>query len=459
MLPGQPSRPRHKPPRPQLLQPLVQHLARLAKLVVVGVSQRQHAVPPCRQHRARVRPPLHPPEKLGCVVRRVPLPRRRHHAHHQTLQRHVDFLVLLHAHQRAPRTAPTDRRVDSPRHRLCVALWSTRKRDRADAPAKGSRAEVRASARSSTALPTDRQHKMARQTRKHGGGDGGGHRLRSEEHNGAVETISQRRCHGEMDLASRKEISSLYTAGALLLSHLRENRVAATLFSRNPAEIEQLQARRHLSPSLPAGTSSKRQDVLNDGAVAAGPPGDSRPSQQCDVHVLACWALTQLQTQQNAVAVTLRLRPKHRVRWGEDVVDNEGMGKRKSNKCCIFHRRKMFGESSSESEGDSGDESDGDSPHRRAWRRRQRDKCTCDPEQERVKPPRGPWTRRAQETEPASAAAGPSQAVPSPIFATPALMHWGGRGEEASVADGDARTRDDAVADVLTCAPLTIGQF
>ena len=158
-------------------------------------------------------------------------------------------------------------------------------------------------------------------------------------------------------------------------------------------------------------------------------------------------------------AVTLRLRPKNRVKWGEDVVDNEGMGKRKSNKCCIFHRRKMFGESSSESEGDSENESDGDSPHRRAWRRRQRDKCTCDPEQERVKPPRGPWTRRAQEAEPASAAAGPSQAVPSPIFATPALMHWGGRVEEASAADGEARTRDDAVADVLTCAPLTIGQF
>eukprot|EP00960_Hanusia_phi_P049100 759361-Hanusia_phi.AAC.1 len=48
--------------------------------------------------------------------------------------------------------------------------------------------------------------------------------------------------------------------------------------------------------------------------------------------------------------VTLRLAPRHRVKWSEDVLDNEGMGKRKSNKCCIFHRKKKFGESSSESE-------------------------------------------------------------------------------------------------------------
>ena len=287
---------------------------------------------------------------------------------------------------------------------------------------------------------------MARQTRKNSGGGYRGHRLRSEEHNGAVETISQRRCHGEMDPVHARQ-SRLFTPLALSRRLLIE-----PLFPPDPLENE-------VPYSCIIGVPTQLQDVLNDGAVAAG-PGDSRPSQQCDVRVLACGALTQLQTQQNAVAVTLRLRPKHRVKWGEDVVDNEGMGKRKSNKCCIFHRRKMFGESSSESEGDSGNESDGDSPHRRAWPRRQRDKCTCDPEQDRVQPPRGPWTRRAQEAEPASAAAGPSQAVPySPIFAPPALLLWGGRGEEASVADGEARTRDDAVADVLTCAPLTLGQF
>ena len=114
--------------------------------------------------------------------------------------------------------------------------------------------------------------------------------------------------------------------------------------------------------------------------------------------------------------VTLRLRPKNRVKWGEDVVDNEGMGKRKSNKCCIFHKRKMFGESSSESENSSGAESGSDSPRRRgsdrALPRRQREKCSCEPGDEvqgnadtgfraggAGAARRGPFTRRIQETD------------------------------------------------------------
>lgn len=80
-------------------------------------------------------------------------------------------------------------------------------------------------------------------------------------------------------------------------------------------------------------------------------------------------------------SVTLRLKSKKKVNWGTDVVDNEDMGKRKSNKCCIFHKRKKFGESSSESEySDSGDESSmrsGGGGARRPPRRRP-DKCDCD---------------------------------------------------------------------------------
>ena len=51
------------------------------------------------------------------------------------------------------------------------------------------------------------------------------------------------------------------------------------------------------------------------------------------------------------LSLTLRLRPKKVVNWGEDVVDNELLGRRKSKKCCIFHKQRKFGESSSESEG------------------------------------------------------------------------------------------------------------
>ena len=113
--------------------------------------------------------------------------------------------------------------------------------------------------------------------------------------------------------------------------------------------------------------------------------------------------------------LTLRLRPKNRVKWGEDVVDNEGMGKRKSNKCCIFHKRKKFGDSSSESEYSSGAESGSDSPRRRgsdrAQHRRQK-KCTCDPDEDgetgqRISASRrAPFSKRIQEKETEAGSAG-----------------------------------------------------
>ncbi len=40
----------------------------------------------------------------------------------------------------------------------------------------------------------------------------------------------------------------------------------------------------------------------------------------------------------------------HHVQWAPDTVDNEHMGKRKSKKCCIFKKKREFGESSSESD-------------------------------------------------------------------------------------------------------------
>uniref|UniRef100_A0A0G4IF07 Protein phosphatase inhibitor n=1 Tax=Chromera velia CCMP2878 TaxID=1169474 RepID=A0A0G4IF07_9ALVE len=42
----------------------------------------------------------------------------------------------------------------------------------------------------------------------------------------------------------------------------------------------------------------------------------------------------------------------NRVSWDETAVDNEFMNKKKSKKCCIFHKKRAFGESSSESEAD-----------------------------------------------------------------------------------------------------------
>ncbi|KZV94730.1 hypothetical protein EXIGLDRAFT_748504 [Exidia glandulosa HHB12029] len=42
-----------------------------------------------------------------------------------------------------------------------------------------------------------------------------------------------------------------------------------------------------------------------------------------------------------------------RVTWSEDIVDNEGCGKKSSKICCIYHKPRKFDESSDESDSDS----------------------------------------------------------------------------------------------------------
>ncbi|OJD28793.1 type 1 phosphatase regulator ypi1 [Diplodia corticola] len=63
---------------------------------------------------------------------------------------------------------------------------------------------------------------------------------------------------------------------------------------------------------------------------------------------------------------TLRLRAepvqRRHIQWAEDVVDNEGMGKKSSKVCCIYHKQREFGESSDESSSDdSSSDEDSDS--------------------------------------------------------------------------------------------------
>ncbi|KAF2399145.1 hypothetical protein EJ06DRAFT_557632 [Trichodelitschia bisporula] len=65
---------------------------------------------------------------------------------------------------------------------------------------------------------------------------------------------------------------------------------------------------------------------------------------------------------------TLRLRAssstgtaeERHIQWAEDVVDNEGMGKKSSKVCCIYHKpRGPDDESSDESSDSDGEDSDG----------------------------------------------------------------------------------------------------
>lgn len=66
-------------------------------------------------------------------------------------------------------------------------------------------------------------------------------------------------------------------------------------------------------------------------------------------------------------SVTLRLVPRRKkksVKWAEDVEDyDENTGKRKSKKCCIFHRRRQFGDWSDDDDSDADcDCADGQQP-------------------------------------------------------------------------------------------------
>ncbi|PYI04841.1 type 1 phosphatases regulator ypi1 [Aspergillus sclerotiicarbonarius CBS 121057] len=48
------------------------------------------------------------------------------------------------------------------------------------------------------------------------------------------------------------------------------------------------------------------------------------------------------------------------IRWSEDVIDNEGMGKKSSKVCCIYHKNRPIGDSSSESESSDSSSPDSD---------------------------------------------------------------------------------------------------
>ncbi|KAF7337024.1 Protein phosphatase inhibitor containing protein [Mycena venus] len=63
-------------------------------------------------------------------------------------------------------------------------------------------------------------------------------------------------------------------------------------------------------------------------------------------------------------------RTRQRVAWDEDVVDNEGCGRKSSKICCIYHKPKNFDESSSEDDSSSDEDSDSSLDDGRARPRR-----------------------------------------------------------------------------------------
>lgn len=52
---------------------------------------------------------------------------------------------------------------------------------------------------------------------------------------------------------------------------------------------------------------------------------------------------------------------RRQIQWAESVIDNEGLGRKKSKVCCIYHKPRAVGESSSEEDSSDSDSSSGDS--------------------------------------------------------------------------------------------------
>lgn len=63
-------------------------------------------------------------------------------------------------------------------------------------------------------------------------------------------------------------------------------------------------------------------------------------------------------TENEVLHLTLVARPS--VRWDENVQDNEGLGRKSSKRCCIFHKQRDFGESSTDSSDNENDDSGSD---------------------------------------------------------------------------------------------------
>ncbi|KAM0790487.1 hypothetical protein ACM66B_003362 [Microbotryomycetes sp. NB124-2] len=133
---------------------------------------------------------------------------------------------------------------------------------------------------------------------------------------------------------------------------LRPDTVPATHGSRTMTVTATSSTTRSADALEQSGDDDDRRDdssTLHDGHALQGGDGDE------------------------SVAV-LRLRgramPDQRVRWQQDVVDNEGLGRKKSKICCIYHKPKEFDESSDEScsDGDSDASSAGSADSREGAR-------------------------------------------------------------------------------------------
>mmetsp|Transcript_19527 Transcript_19527/g.25179 ORF Transcript_19527/g.25179 Transcript_19527/m.25179 type:complete len:137 (+) Transcript_19527:174-584(+) len=108
-------------------------------------------------------------------------------------------------------------------------------------------------------------------------------------------------------------------------------------------------------------TSTQRVGIGSSrAAMASAAPSETRT-------LTVPSAIPQENEESEVLRLTLRNSPA--VRWDESVVNNEGLGRKSSKRCCIFHKQRAFNESSTDSsdqeEGGDDDDENGSNNSRR----------------------------------------------------------------------------------------------
>mmetsp|Transcript_107944 Transcript_107944/g.300097 ORF Transcript_107944/g.300097 Transcript_107944/m.300097 type:complete len:161 (+) Transcript_107944:73-555(+) len=94
---------------------------------------------------------------------------------------------------------------------------------------------------------------------------------------------------------------------------------------------------------------------VDAGHTNTGTTRSSAPAASAATTMTITETQTPNDTSNEVLPLTLRAPPS--VRWDEDVIDNEGLGRKSSKRCCIFHKQRDFGESSTDSSDDEGGKS------------------------------------------------------------------------------------------------------
>lgn len=95
-------------------------------------------------------------------------------------------------------------------------------------------------------------------------------------------------------------------------------------------------------------------NTMNGSGPSAAPSSTQQVASSSTVTMTTTTTTTTGSTDNNTILqLTLASRPS--VRWDESTIDNEGMGRKSSKRCCIFHKQRKFDESSTDSSDQDGD--------------------------------------------------------------------------------------------------------